>query len=381
MKNTHIHQPGGSARYITPSIKFDDEKRKIAIVMPGAMGGVKQTIKKLIKGLRLEGFYVEPITLHGNYLIDTTASDLRNINVLRRFDVVIYMGSIPWPSHLFIDDHVKTILFVHGFVKDELLNAIKHGKLRTKMGAVYLLSLWDFFRATNRIDAFICRCITSCEVNRIQKNYILLPEFVFSNEVKFFEEFVKKYGEEHRDKHSYSMVRLITYTSYAESPRLLKPRHLEHLAKLVSKHVNKRIELSVIDPRRESSTVRIGENLIVRYIKPMPKKEFYKFVINADLFIELCIDEELRNTSIEAALLETPVAKLTHPKYINRQDYGKDDLIQEYSSRKLIERLVDYLNNIEYYKPYYAKKLKIFILKHRTWDIVKRTLIKYIKDA
>jgi len=381
MKNTHIHQPGGSARYITPSIKFDDEKHKIAIVMPGAMGGVKQTIKKLIKGLRLEGFYVEPITLHGNNLIDTTASDLRNINALRRFDVVIYMGSIPWPSHLFVDDHVKTILFVHGFVKDELLNAIKHGKLRTKMGAVYLLSLWDFFRATNRIDAFICRCITSCEVNRIQKNYILLPEFVFSNEVKFFEEFVKKHGEEHRDDHSYSMVRLITYTSYAESPRLLKPRHLEHLAKLASKHVNKRIELSVIDPRRESSAVRIGENLIVRYIKPMPKEEFYKFVINADLFIELCIDEELRNTSIEAALLETPVAKLTHPKYINRQDYDKDDLIQEYSSKKLIERLVDYLNNIEYYKPYYAKKLKIFILKHRTWDIVKRTLIKYIKDA
>jgi len=51
------------------------------------------------------------------------------------------MGSIHWPSNLFIHSNVKTILFVHGFVKDELLNVIK---LRTKMGAVYLLGLWEF---------------------------------------------------------------------------------------------------------------------------------------------------------------------------------------------------------------------------------------------
>jgi len=351
---------------------------KIAIVIPGAKGGVKQTIEKLIKGLKLEGFYVEPITLHGNNLVDKTVSDLRNINALRRFDSVIYMGSIPWPSHLFIDNHVKTILFVHGFIKDELLNAIKHEKLRTKMGAVYLFGLWDFFMATNRIDAFICRCFTSCEVNRIKKNYIFLPEFVFSDEIKFFEEFIRKHSDEQKDDRPHPIVRIATYTSYAESPRLLKPRHLEYLAKLVSKHVDRRIELSVIDPRRESGIVRMGENLIIKYIKPMPKEEFYKFIINTDLFIELCIDEELRNTSIEVALLETPIAKLTHPKYINRQDYGKDDLIQEYSFKKLVERLVDYLNNIEYYRPYYAKKLKTFILEHRTWNVVKKPLIMHI---
>jgi hypothetical protein len=381
MRSMQIHESGGSTSYTTCSTRFYDEKHKIAIVMPGAIGGVKQTIEKLIKGLRLEGFYVEPIKLHGNNVVDITVSDLRNTNILRKFDSVIYTGSIPWPSHLFIDNHVKTILFVHGFVKDELLNAIKYGKLRIKMGAVYLLGLWDFFRAMNRIDVFICRCPTSCEANRIEKNYILLPEFIFSDEVKFFEEFIRKHSEEHGDDRSYSIARLITYTSYAESPRLLKPRHLEYLAKLVSKHVDRRIELSVIDPRRERGIVRMGENLIIRYVKPMPKEEFYKFIINADLFIELCIDEELRNTSIEVALLETPIAKLTHPKYINRRDYGEDDFIQEYSSKKLVERLVDYLNNIEYYKPYYAKKLKTFILKHRTWDAVKKPLIKHIKDA
>jgi hypothetical protein len=381
MESALIHEPEGSARCIAFSTKCYDEEHKIAIVIPGALGGVKQTIEKLIKGLKLEGFCVEPIKLHGSNLIDITASDLRNTNALRRFDSVIYMGSIPWPSHLFLDSHEKTILFVHGFVKDELLNAIKHGKLRVKMGAVYLLGLWDFSRAMNRVKMFICRCLTSCEVNKIEKDYILLPEFVFSDEIKIFENFIRKCSEEHSDAYSYPIVRLTTYTSYAESPRLLKPQHLEYLAKLVSKHVNRRIELSVIDPRRESDTVRVAENLEIRYIKPMSKEVFYKFLINSDLFIELCIDEELRNTSIEAGLLGTPVAKLTHPKYIYRQDYGEDVLIQESSFMKFAERLADYLNNVEYYKPYYAKQFKTFILKHRIWDIVKKPLIKYIKSS
>jgi hypothetical protein len=72
--------------------------------------------------------------------------------------------------------------------------------------------------------------------------------------------------------------------------------------------VDRRIELFVIDPRRESGIARMGENLVIRCIQPMHKEEFY-FVINADLFIELRIDEEHRNTSIEVALLGTPIAK------------------------------------------------------------------------
>jgi dienelactone hydrolase len=101
MRSTHISGPGDSVRYTTYNTKFDDEEHKIAIVVPGSIGGVKQTIKKLIKGLKLEGFYVELIELHDRYLIDKTTSDLKNINILRRFNSVIYMGSIHWPSHLF----------------------------------------------------------------------------------------------------------------------------------------------------------------------------------------------------------------------------------------------------------------------------------------
>jgi len=144
--------------------------------------------------------------------------------------------------------------------------------------------------------------------------------------------------------------------------------------------VKKEIELLIIDPRRGNKTIKLTENLTARYLKPLPKEMFYEYAMNADLFIELCIDEELRNTTIEVALLETPVAKLTHPRFVGRQDYSEDVLLQGYSFKNLVDILVEYLSNIERYKPYYTKKLKNFILKHRAWDAVKNPLIKHIKD-
>jgi hypothetical protein len=47
MRSTHISGPGDSVRYTTYSTKFNDEEHKIAIVVPGSIGGVKQTIKNL----------------------------------------------------------------------------------------------------------------------------------------------------------------------------------------------------------------------------------------------------------------------------------------------------------------------------------------------
>jgi len=361
----------------------DCEGYSIAVVVPGKpSGGVKQTIDKIIRGLSLEGFCVKQLKPHVKTILNETMFDIKNIRTLRtlrELDAVIYMGSIPLPSHVFISNHVKTILFVHGFVKDELLNAIKRGNLWEKAGATYFLGLWGLSRTINKIDLFICRCLTSCEANKIWEKFILLPEFVFPEEVVAFEELIKKHRRDYRDRDNSSGVKILTYTSYAESPRLLKLQYVEHLIKHVSRQVKKEIELLIIDPRRGNETTKLAENLIVRYLKPLPKEMFYKYAMNADLFIELCIDEELRNTTIEVALLETPVAKLTHPRFVGRQDYSEDDLLQGYSFKNLVDLLVEYLSNIEYYKSYYVKNLKNFILKHRTWDAVKSPLINHIK--
>jgi hypothetical protein len=341
------------------------------------MGGVRTTVSKLIKGLRLEGFHVSTISLQHINLLAKLYSDMINLKKLRNFDVIIYMGSIPWPSHVFVNDATLIALFVHGFIRQELLNSIKQGGFRVGLGATLLLSLWNISKLMSKIDLFICRCYTSSEVNGICENYVLLPEFVFLDEVKYYEKLAEELRE---NKHGSMKVRISTYTSYAESPRLLKTQRVEHIIKYVSRRTGKKIELLIVDPRRESKTVKLAENLTVRYLRPMPREEFFKYVVNSDLFIELCIDEEIRNTSIEAALLGTPIAKLTHPKFMDRKDYGEDCLLQAYSFKELANKITEYVNNIEQYKLTYSKKFRNFIIKHRTWDIVKGPLIDYIKS-
>jgi len=113
----------------------------------------------------------------------------------------------------------------------------------------------------------------------------------------------------------------------------------------------------------------------------MPKHLFLKTLASSDLYIERCIDEELGNTSIEAGLLGTPIAKITHSKYIPRQDYGEDTMILAKSVREFIDKLIEYINNMEYYREYYSKRMWNFITTKRVWDAVKHDLIRRLRDA
>ena len=381
MKYTRVSETRG---HIKRYVGYKDcEGYSIAIVVPGkSSGGVKQTINKIIRGLSLEGFCVKRLESRAKTILNATMFDIKNISILRELDAVIYMGSIPLPSHVFISNHVKTILFVHGFMKHELLNTIlrcdKQCDLKTKAGAIYLLTLWGIFRKIDKIDLYICRSLTSCEVNAIKKDYIILPEFVFEEEIKSFKEFVKKYCSMHTDEHGGKRLRVLTYTSYANSPRLLEPHHVEHLMKIVSRQIDKVIELIVVDPRRESNIYKLSNNLVVEYRKPLPKKRFYELAMHSDLFIELNIDEELRNSTIEVGLLETPIAKLTHPVFKERIDYPEDALIHGYSFNDLAQRIIQYLKNREYYRTIYSRKFKDFVAKYRTWHNVKKPLINFL---
>jgi hypothetical protein len=79
-------------------------------------------------------------------------------------------------------------------------------------------------------------------------------------------------------------------------------------------------------------------------------------------------------------LLGTPIAKLTHPKYVERQDYN-DEVLWASSPQKFIDMLSDYIQHLDYWKPYYTKKLRSFLITYRNWDYVKVPLLKYILDS
>jgi hypothetical protein len=225
----------------------------------------------------------------------------------------------------------------------------------------------------------MCHSKTFCEMNDIHENYILLPQFILPGEEEYYERLLKKLR---RDSHeARDAVKILAYTSFVRSPRLLSVQHIENLMKIVSRRINKRVELIVIDPLVKIESVKLVGSITIRYVKPLPHMNFLRLVANSDLFIELNIDEELRESTIEAALLETPVAKLTHPLFKDRCDYREDDLIQAYSFKELADRIAEYVQNVELYYNIYSKALRDFILKFRTWNHVKRQLIGYLKEV
>jgi hypothetical protein len=349
----------------------------VAIVSPETGGGVRYLTEKIIKGLRMEDFKVKYIILDSRNLIYTTLSDIRKISELQKFDKVIYMGSIPWPSHLFARSGAKVMLFVHGFVMNELINAIRRSKnFRAKIGNIYLMLLWKTGRIIDEVDFYICHSLTTCEVNGIYDNYILLPQFVFSDEVKFFTKF-KRSDREWRDS---KKLKIVTYSSLALSPRLLKTPFIVKLMKEVSKNIeNKEVELTVLDPHGVGRSEERTGNLVVRYLGFLPRNDFLQFLADSDLYIESCVDEELRLGSIEAALLGTPIAKLTRPKYVERQDYD-EELIWASTFRDLVKAISDYLSDVDYWKPVYTERLREFIVNRRSWDKVKEPLVRILRE-
>ena len=350
--------------------------RRIAIVSPESSGGARHTVEKLIKGLRREGFFVEQLSLRGNVLMQTI-NDLVNASLLREYDAIIYTGSIPRASSLVARSRAKVLLFVHGFVLHEIAGALRTStSLREMAGSLYLAFSWNIGRALKVVDLYICHSITLCEENGLKKDFVLLPQYIFPEELEKYIEFEEAPKS---DKGNRPGVRVVTYSSFAISPRLLPIYHIVALLRSTSRMVGSRsVELTVIDPRLNERREERWGNLIVRYVKFLPRREFLKLLASADLYVERCIDEELRMSSIEAGLLGIPVAKLTHPKFVARQDYG-DEVLWSSSPRELVDVLADYIANVEYWKPYYAKKLRNFLATRRSWDSVKKPLVDFLK--
>jgi hypothetical protein len=359
------------------NLNNNENKHIVTIMMPSKLsGGVRTMVAKLIRGLELEGFHIKPVV----YSFRTEL--IRSLKLSRQLhesSAVIYTSSIPALGHLIHSKYTKTILFVHGYTKYQLLESLKRGKLTSKLGATYLIGLWKICETARRLHRFMCLCETACEMNGIRKNYILLPEFILPGEEEYYERLLKKLRKDNHEARD--AVKILAYTSFVRSPKLLSAHHIEHLMKMVSRRINKRVELIIIDPLVKTESVKLVGSIAIRYIKPLLRMNFLRLVANSDLFIELNIDEELRESTIEAALLETPVAKLTHPLFKDRCDYREDDLIQAYLFKELADRISEYVQNVELYYNIYSKALRDFILKFRTWNYVKRELVEYFKEV
>jgi hypothetical protein len=350
--------------------------RKVAVVVPEASGGVKAVGDKLVDGLSREGFNVIRINIYGKKRISRVFQDLSNVKSLRFFDAVIYMGSIPYPSSWFIKSSTKVLVFLHGFIVHEIISELcdPHIPLGIKIKSLYLLQSWNFNKLLGHADLYVCHSLTTCEMNGIYNRFILLPQFIFPEEVDQYIEYRKNMGIINKT------TKILAYVpSRGRSPRLLSQTDLLKLVYCVSKRIGNRIvELLIIDPNAEKPTHSYWNNLIVHTVPYLPRREFIKLMLKSDLYIDTSIDEELKVSSIEAALLGVPIAKLTHPKFVDRQDY-KDEFIWASTPKSFIDVLVDYIINKDHLKPYYAKKVLEFLILRRNWNIVSQPLLDFLR--
>jgi len=338
----------------------------IALVASRGRGGVAYAVERLWEGLRREGVPVDKVVVSGS----PTLFHLKHLTQLQRYGGIIITGSIPPPSHLFIRSDTKVALFVHGFVYHELGNAIAYGWFREKLGAAYSLLLFEMARKADRIDAYICHSVTACEANRIHNDFILLPQFIFPEELQ-------KRNEDSIQRRPNPQV--VAYSSFANTPRLLKEETLLTLMKAVSKRLNRQVNLVIVNPAMREPRTEKWNNLVVHQFPFLPRGQFLKLIAMSNLYIERSIDEELGLGSIDAGIAGTPVAKLTHPLFVERQDY-KDEVLWAASPRVFVELVSEYLRDAEDKKPIFSRRFMEFLLNKRSWDKVKIPLIRLLRS-
>lgn len=342
----------------------------IALVTPASKGGVLTTSKKLYHGLKREGFKVDLLTFSGKAgLVSEYFSEFLRSRLFSYYDLVLYTGTIPRPGHIVAKLHdVPVVLFVHGFLRQEILSGLRTSTHISKRGvasALIQLAMFEFARSINTVDLYVCCSFTTCEANNITDNFVLLPQYIFPEEYHNLN--IAPQGE--TDK-----IKLVAYTSYALSPRLMNKTSLLILAKKLEKIVKRRFEFIIVDPL---SPPRMEGP--VRIIKPMPQEKFLSLLASAHLYLERCIDEEIGYAAIEAMALGTPVAKITHPKFWERQDYGEEEVILARSFNELVHRIADYIEHLDHYYPYYSKGAKKFVFTKRTWDATKGSFLASLK--
>jgi hypothetical protein len=227
-----------------------------------------------------------------------------------------------------------------------------------------LILYWKLLNRLDMIDHHIYHSFSTRVLNEgthLRKSSILVPQFLLEDEVMKPTERIFVRSEP-------SLI--VTYTSTVRSPKLLDFKDIIKLFKTVKTLSRRELKVVVINP--------LGPGIDVGWLKvlPMlPRAEYLKLVRKADIYFERCIDEELGYATFEAAQLGTTIAKLT-TTHKEHQDYDATQMLLAEQADSLSVKITNYIN---YPHSAYAEEMLSFIRRKRTWNGVKRPLIKALE--
>jgi glycosyltransferase involved in cell wall biosynthesis len=198
----------------------------------------------------------------------------------------------------------------------------------------------------------------------------LLPLWLSEGELAELE----KYEEESLERSPPSnRLLVLAYTSNVFSPKFLSGRDILYILLLVSKRVRRDFKAIIIDPFSTPTTTKN-----IQVVNFLAREKFLRLLSQSSLLIDPLIDEELRNTTLEAMALGVPVVKLLSPRYVNYADYSDRELLLAHTIKELVDLIIEYLNNMESYYDYYHKAEKKFVMERRAWNSVKEPLLNYL---
>jgi len=343
---------------------------------PNPVGGVKTLIKKICSALKMENLRliscesnnsITPSPILNHHLNDI----LRYLSRINFYDAILYFGSIVGLGHIFDRfRNVPVIVFISGHPIYEFINTIYKttSPFKAKIGGLINLGYSKLTYLVNAADLWVCHTLTVCEEIGVigHDNYVLLKQFVLPFEIAYYNGVMESMTDL-IDAKSSKHVQVFSYLSYADLPGL-KLEALIRIFNCVRKHVNRNIRFIIEDPKARG-TIQVNDSICI--IGRMPWGSFLNTLATSDLYVETTIDEELRLTSLDAALSGVPIAKITAPAFFNRQDYTEDEVITAQSVSEFINIMVEYVNKIDYYKPYYSRNVYNFVVNKRTWGVVK----------
>jgi len=349
---------------------------KIAIITPCIKcGGLGSATQRLFTALRNENYQVFLIDLSRKTVkvMYSYLNDLKySIRVINAVDTMIYLGSIPYLSHIFAKlSSKKVILFINGYIHYEQKEALKDALrfLDVRRSIVIALNWMLFLLGSFLVDFFIFPCYGTRENSKANlKKSVVIPLWLTQDDLKVLET-IRKNSNKPKDT-----VRIISYSSYVRSPKLLTTTDLLKLAQILRTRVNRKIEFIIIDPKAPFQ--RIGN---IQIVKALPKQEFLKLLASSHLYIDTIIDDELRYSTLEAMALGVPVAKLVHTKYWNELDF-KYELFTS-SVKEFINVISNYVNNVEKLYPQYSDAVRHYVLNKRLWIHIKPLLLEVIEKA
>lgn len=359
----------------------------VLVLSSNPRGGPSTTAKKLVEGLIREGINAHSLTFSPRHSFTERNNILRYMPPLLwhiynefkflREDLDLYQHVILMDLYPFLIPLLRlksssnVIFYVQGYLYHQFVNFLKYSNVNVKIGSLLSMVTFDTSKRLGYIDHYLCTCASTCRSSDIPvEKSTLLPLWLSDGELAE----LRKYEEESLEKSPPSnRLLILAYTSNVFSPKLLSGRDILNILLSVSKRVKRDFKAIVIDPLSNPIATRN-----IQVVNFLDRGKFIRLLSNSSLLIDPIIDEELRNTTLEAMALGVPVVKLLSPYYVNYADYNDKDLLLAHSIKELEDLITEYLNNIELYYDYYRRAEKNFVMEKRVWDSVKEPLLKYL---